>query len=215
MATMPDVLVARVPSDGKEVVITNFRRIRIAVDLDGVLYNWGDTVRFLVNHYLGANLPPIEEFADKWEAFEEYLGPTYYRWVVTTGVKYGLYRYGHVYRGSIEALRELDKIGDIIVVTHRPREVLHDTLDWIAFHRIPMTEFHFLHTGTPKSTVKADVYLDDRLKVVEDCVVNANGALVLLWDRPWNRSRNIPGVIRVSEWSEVISLCVQHAYIPS
>lgn len=196
----------------------------MGVDLDGCIYNWYATFRFLANHYLNANLPPVEQVWNGKQTDADFLTPDQQLWLWTHGVERGLFRYGHVYKGAVEALRRLAEIVDPVIVTHRPnslsvevppearRTAVLDTMDWIAFLRLPISEVHMLLRAQPKSSVPCDVFLDDGVHVVEDLLRNTD-ATILLWDRPWNRT-NIalpPGrpLWRVDDWKDVIDI-VEH-----
>lgn len=173
-------------------------RTRFGMDLDGVIYNWASVALFLLNHRFGLDLD-----ASKWTSYnwlERNVPEECLEWLWTEGVRRGMFRHGHVYRGSIESLREISDIADVIVISHRPtslhgevdeeirRIAVDDTTAWLAFHRIPHTEVHLLTRREPKSTIRCDVYLDDSPVVTEDLCRNAPSSTTLLWDRPWNRA---------------------------
>lgn len=173
---------------------------RVGVDIDGVLYDWMGSFRFLANHYLGTNLPPVDEMWTDVKSDNDFLTKEQQLWLWTEGVKKGLFRLGHLHTGSAEALREISEFMEIVIITHRPnswhievpeesrRAIISDTLTWLALLDLSISSVHVLSSMEPKSSVYCDAYVDDSPKVIDDLVRNsAPGSLVMLWDRPWNR----------------------------
>lgn len=184
------------------------RRVRVGVDLDGVLYDWAGTTRFLLNHYLGYALPPLEDWCTSWDALKNAVQPEDWAWVWSEGIEKGLFRHGHVYTGSMMALEVLSAFADIVVITHRPLAAGGDTLRWLAHHQVPLTELHLLVRQEPKSGVVCDVYVDDGAHNVRDLAAAHPAARVLLWRRPWNAHEAVPSTVYVvSDWAEVILHC--------
>lgn len=169
---------------------------RIAVDLDGVVYDWGGTVKYLIRQHWGITLPD----STHWNYVEENVPPEAWRWLWTDGVELGLFRYGHHLKGSVDGLRELSRLGDLEVVTHRPRAALQDTLRFIANLPDVFAGVHFLTNSEPKSIIGCDVYLDDAPHVAED--VTAAGKRAVLFSQPWNA--NARGYIRANGWNDVV-----------
>jgi len=178
-------------------------RPRVAVDLDGVVYDWGGTVRYLMRQHWGYALPP----SPHWNYVEETVSPAAWRWLWNEGVDLGLFRYGHHLKGSVDGLRALAEIADLEVVTHRPRAALQDTLRFVSNLPDVFTGVHFLTNSEPKSLVGCDIYLDDAPHVAED--ITAAGKHVVLFNQPWNQdvetTTNVDGprVIRAYGWDEV------------
>jgi len=177
---------------------------RFGIDLDGVVYNWSDTYRFLMRYYRGIDLPE----PDSWDAFDEYISEADRTWIWTEGVKHGLFRYGHLYKGSAEALLELARLVDLVVITHRPANAMQDTLEWLAFQKFPAVEIHLLTSQQPKSAVPCDFYLDDGPHNIEELRLNRPHARIAMWRRPWNRNAYhfawSDKVRIVTSWNEVI-----------
>lgn len=174
--------------------------LRIMVDLDGVCYDWDSTARFLLNHHFGYVFGP-ETLS--WYFLRDAVAPEHWAWLWSEGVSLGLFRHGHLYRGTAEALDNLAGLGRLVVVTHRPESATRDTLAWIAYHELPVSEIHLLTSETPKSRVQpwCDVCVDDSPTVVEDLAAHTP-SLVLVWDRPWNQG--VTSGERVYSWLDVI-----------
>lgn len=181
-------------------------RPRFGLDIDGVLYNWDKTARYMLRTY--KSYPedgPLAVESQSWDYIQRNVSKEDWNWLWNTGVKQGLFRYGHLYKGTIEGVRRLAELGDVVVITHRPRAAVQDTLDWLSFLRLPFTETHLLTSGERKSLIKCDLYVDDKPENFSDYFYNTDG-VPLLWDRGWNRHVAIPegrgGLVR--SWEEVV-----------
>lgn len=196
------------------------------MDIDGIVYDWFGIYRFLANYHLGVDLPPVEEIWDGEKTDADFLTREQWAWLWEGGVKCGLFRYGHILKGSVEALREISSFADVVVITHRPtswnievseearRKGIKDTIAWLALlsEDVQFVETHILDKGVPKSSIVCDAYLDDGAHVIEDLRGNsAPGTLIMLWTRPWNRKVECDGrrVVRIASWSEVLRLVRQ------
>ena len=183
----------------------------VALDLDGPCYEFHRTVRYMLNHYRGTNLPRWEEVFTEWWPNPEYISKDDWHWVWDKGIKKGLFRYGHMVKDTRVALEALVDLGyDLCIVTHRPEQAVRDTEDWVDlfFKDIPLIgEFYFTQ-GESKTLVEADILIDDKLENVEDW--SEVGRTAILWDAPYNRSAEYlhgPGtVLRAKGWAEVVEL---------
>jgi uncharacterized HAD superfamily protein len=146
--------------------------------------------------------PSLERPSTGWDYIEHNVAPEHWKWLWSEGVKLGLFRYGHMFKGTIEAVRKLAQLGDIIVITHRPAAAVPDTLAWLAYQQLPLAGVHILTHQEPKSTVEpCDFFLDDK---PENCIdMNDTGAEVWLMDRPWNRHCIWPN--RAYSWHNYLS----------
>lgn len=187
--------------------------MRIGVDVDGVLYKWSKTARYLLREALPdspykAPGHPLHTEATHWGYIEEHVSPEHWRWLWTEGVRIGLFRHGHIIKGAMEGMRNLADDGhDLFIVTHRPKAAVTDTLQWLAFCDFKLAGVHILTDQQPKSTVKCDVYVDDKPENVEDLRYNTDARLVTLFDAPWNRHWIPPlGIQRVANWGDFVQL---------
>lgn len=175
--------------------------LKIAVDLDGVVYDWGGTVRYLIKTHHGIDLPP----STHWDYVERNVPKNVWRWLWSEGVEeYGLFRYGHHLKGSVDGLRALADYGSLRVVTHRPRAALHDTLRFIENLPDVFDGVHFLTDNEPKSSVGCDLYIDDGLHVINE--VTAAGKQGIVFDQPWNQSPLNGLAWRAWDWPDLIEL---------
>lgn len=176
--------------------------MRLAVDLDGVLYKWSETAAFLLNDHFGYQLGE----SNSWDYLQKSITNNEWQWLWTGGVEKGLFRHGHCEKGGIEALRALFKKGhDVVIVTSRPRQAIQDTLAWIGYHEIPASEIHILgpKVSKAKKVPNCDIYLDDKPTHVRDYSENTQGA-AYLFDQPWNRGEeDLP---RIKDWAHFLKV---------
>ena len=106
--------------------------------------------------------------------------------------------------GAVEAVRGLHTAGDTIrVVTNRlgdladPRVVVADTAEWLSTVGLPYHELCFV---ADKSSVAADVYIDDSPGVLGRLA--AAGRPAIVYDHLYNR--HSPGT-RARNWGEILS----------
>lgn len=181
---------------------------RIGLDLDGVCYQWEKTARYMLREIL-PNSPytkdgPLGEESNSWDYIEQNVSKEHWRWLWDSGIPLGLFRHGHLYPGTIKAVRELAKFADVIVCTARHKSTVPDTCDWLAYQRLPVSGIHIMG-GEAKSTIKGcDVWIDDKPENCADLLTT--GATVCMPDRPWNRHDTPPGVIRVTSWDEFVKI---------
>lgn len=174
--------------------------MRIAVDVDGVLYEWDRTARYMLRTYrdtvVGESLT--------WDYIEQHVPRSDWGWLWTDGVDLGLFRYGHCVAGSIVGLRNLLADGhSLAVVTHRPSSAVPDTLAWLNYINIQWSEVHILSNGESKAQVDADILIDDKMENVIEWA--ASGRKALLFDRPWNQQIEATRIERCYDWRDVVN----------
>lgn len=186
--------------------------MRIGLDIDGVMYKWDKTARYMLRDVLPDS--PYKELLQQesqgWDWIKENVVPEHWEWLWTEGVRLGLFRYGHLYPGTIQAVRRLAEIGDVVLITHRPKNAVTDTLAWLGLLNLPLAGVHLLTNQEPKSWVSphCDVYLDDKPANIYDLAVNTSGTACLM-ARPWNvgdplHRHRVTGIEVVHGWSEFI-----------
>lgn len=156
--------------------------MKIAVDIDGVLYDWEGTARLLLRQYRNMDIP----VSKRWDYIPETISDLDWAWLWSAGVDLGLFRHGHVVKGSIEGMRALAKSHELVIVTHRPAVAIHDTLKWIGLHldTVRLAGLHLLTNEEPKTMVEADLLIDDRISNVE--AWSRNQGRAILFSQPWN-----------------------------
>lgn len=160
------------------------KRPVIGLDLDGVVYDFQGTYKYLLETHRDVRFPgEVDRWWTTWNSPDEHTSQEDRDWVWSKGVKLGLFRHGHVVKGAIDGVRELSKLGDVHVVTHRPERAVRDTLAFLVYQDLPITGVTV--TQGPKSEVGCDVYIDDGPHVVEELLTA--GRSVVVFDRPYNR----------------------------
>lgn len=171
---MRGALVAPLAEAGEQAV-------RIAIDLDGVLYNWEKTARFMLEQEFGYHL----DVSDSWTYLPDHVSAEAWHWLWHDGVREGLFRYGHVVKGGVRAVRQLYEEGhELYAVTHRPVSSVRDTHAWLDFMQLPFRKRYVLSDGRPKWKVAADLLIDDKPENVREWT--ERGRYAILFRQPWN-----------------------------
>jgi len=183
--------------------------MKIAVDLDGVCYEFQRTYRYMIREYRGVEMPPVSEFWTYWDAQKQFGTKADHDWMWGGGVKKGLFRYGHMVTGARRGLEQLQQDRHkLIVVTHRPESAVTDTLEWVSlyFKGIRLSGFHILSSQNSKTTIPWDVLIDDKKENIQDA--RAAGRQAILFSRPWNEGWDwmSTGARRASDWEEVANV---------
>lgn len=185
-------------------------RLRFGIDIDGVMYMWDKTARYMLRTERGYSRDVLGMESSYWNEIKEKVKTEDWEWLWSEGVRLGLFRYGHLFTGSIEAIRALDKLGDVILITHRPRNAVQDTFDWISYMRLPILEAYVFTNMEAKSAVKCDLYVDDKPENCIDFNDNTDG-LPLLWTQASNAgfgfldTKRPDRIERISTWQEVLN----------
>jgi len=173
--------------------------MRIAIDLDGVLGDWNNSwiraykarygERINYSDITDWDFLHLTRFRNWKEFWYFYRKETSY--LAVTPDTHGL-----------QVMDVLKQIGhDLAIVTSRPEWAMEDTLSWIAYHRVPVTE---VMLREDKHNVDADLFLDDGPHFLE--AIKAAGKHGVRFVRPWNRP--IEGVPDVRDWGEFLELVV-------
>lgn len=173
---------------------------RIALDLDGVCYNYSATACLLLNHYKGYNLDWKQ--TSSWGWLQTQVSNNDWLWLWSAGVREGLFRYGSLYKGAAEGVKELAKMGKLVVVTSRPTTAIQDTLDWLSFMRFPIAELHILSHGQNKADIKPDVAIDDGPQNVAD-YLNAE-IPIIMYVHKYNEHLTDKRIWLAPDWKQVV-----------
>ena len=92
---------------------------------------------------------------------------------------------------------------NIYILTARSDELIEHTLDWLKQKAIPYKDVFHLTTGKKNLVdVSIDLAVEDNLE--EAIELTKKVKHVLLFDQPWNKTKNVKGLIkRVYNWPEV------------
>ena len=176
-----------------------------AFDLDGVLYNFGDSVK----RYLeatdrghiwksGPTETPFWDFYKDWgwdsKQFVE---------MCNDGADAGYIFCGPAREGAAEAVGRVARLGhEVIIITDRQfgstPEVSHtNTENWLSEHGIEYDELHF---SADKTKPRTDMFVEDKLENY-DALVKA-GVHTFLINRAWNVVDGGDTRMRINDVSE-------------
>ena len=176
--------------------------MRLGIDLDGVVadFNSGWIRRYNVD--FGTEIPL--DAVESWDGMHQLTHfpdiNAFWEWAQDHGGG-SLFRHLETYDGAVEALHRLYREHDIVIVTTKPEWAIHDTLAWLAEHRIPTREVHMIEQ---KWRVPCDVYLDDSPHQVQSIHLHRPEAAMCRFVRPWNDP--VPGVHDVEDWASFQAL---------
>lgn len=198
--------------------------MKLGIDIDGVMYRWDKTARYMLREILPnspyKNDPSLKEESSYWNHIPDQVSKEHWNWLWKEGVELGLFRFGHLYPGTIKAMRELCAEHKVILITHRPEQAVADTIMWLAMLNLPINGLHIQTHQEPKSLVlpQCDIYLDDKPENVQDLRMNTSARAVALMDQPWNAhydtlphtdglsGRHVNHIHRVFGWDDFLSL---------
>ncbi len=177
-------------------------KLRLGIDLDGVVANFNAGWMARYNREFGAALDPA--LVTKWDGLAElthfdHMG-AFWHWA-RGGDGPSIFRDLPLVDGAAEALATLAVDHDIVIITAKPRWAIHDTYAWLADNEIPTRE---VHITSKKWRVPCDVYVEDSPFQLPNIVENRPQATVFRFVRPWNEP--VPGARDVTSWPQITRL---------
>jgi len=177
-------------------------RIRVGVDLDGVVADFtGGWIR-LYNAQFGASLAP--EQVTTWDAPEQLTHframTDFWRWARTAGGRgRSLFADLEPYPDAVAGLRKLLDVAHVTIITTKPTWAIPDTLRWLSRLDLPLRE---IHITSDKSAVECDVYLEDSPLQLRNLRRHRPGAIVCRFVRAWNRP--VDGCVDVTDFDDLL-----------
>lgn len=174
--------------------------MRIAVDLDGVVYDFVDALR---NYRVSKGIPyetmPEPQTWDMWGDW----GCSKHEFVqsMVEAEAAGLFHQGKAYAGALDAINELKGAGHSIhIITHRLRpQAQTSTIGWLASNNVPYDTLTFTEN---KCGYPVDVCIEDNIDNAQ--AIEASGVPCVLLTRPWNEKHDYRH--RVSSWNEFVEI---------
>lgn len=191
---------------------------RVGFDLDGVLYNFGDSVKRYLDHIgkghiwkSGPTPAPFWDFYKDWihdETKKPWTGGQFVE-LCNDGADAGFIFCGPAREGAVEAVGRVASLGhEIIIITDRqfgttPKSSHNNTTEWLAQHGIEYDELVF---SADKTCVPTDFFVEDKLENYDALV--AAGVNTFLINRAWNvvdggdARQRISSVTEYADWIE-------------
>lgn len=107
--------------------------------------------------------------------------------------------------GAKEAYRELSQLADVHFATvpyHSSKTWGSDRVEWLKLHFGENVKWHLTEN---KYALQADVMVDDKAELVDDWATE-NPGLPIIWDCPWNSNYKNDRVLRLDNWTDIISV---------
>ncbi len=182
-------------------------RLRIAVDLDGVLAETMEAWCKRANDFLGTSytISDLDTWAS-WrklgitrDQFFHFLDEAWEDWETIPPTEPRL----------AEKVRKTARSGQIDVVTGRSKESVRAAKHWLADQNIPYERFVRVPGWKDKIFLNYDVYIDDAPELMP--LISRNPLMWgILYSRPWNKTvPELRQVFRVENWTEIPGLLKQ------
>lgn len=179
------------------------RSVRVGVDLDGCMYDFGDALRQYRHQVEGVPLDQMP-LSNCWHFYEEQWGMTLQEFLDTCdrGVDAGwIFRKGEPLPGSVDAVRWLFSRGhEIHIITDRSfgTRSQENTSEWLDVNGVPYTSLTF---SRDKTAVATECFIDDRAENYTS--LKQAGVDVVIFDQPWNQY--LGDANRIHSWGEYIA----------
>lgn len=181
-------------------------RLRIAVDLDGVLAESMQVWCEKVNKEFGMSLKMDD--LDGWSSWKKFgiskddfyriLDESWEDWEDIPPTEAQL----------ASKVARVAKFGDVDIVTGRSKRTEESARKWVEHHDVPYRQFVRVAGWRDKIVLDYDVYVDDAPDLMP--LVSESPMRAILYDRPWNR--NVPkmrNVLRAESWTQIPRLLEQ------
>lgn len=182
--------------------------MRIGWDVDGVLFNFGDSVQRYLEHIgrghlwkSGPTPTPYWEFYKDWGwTNEEFVD------LCNSGADEGFIFCGPTRPGAVEAMNSVKEMGHHnIIITDRqfgttPESSYRNTRNWLKEHGFIYDELIF---SSDKTIVPTDMFIEDKIENY-DALLSA-GVEVYLINRAWNHTPEGDSRNRISTLDEYVA----------
>jgi 5'(3')-deoxyribonucleotidase len=176
-------------------------RLKIAVDLDGVLAESMQVWCQKANEEFDLSLKM--EDLDSWSSWKKFgiSKDDFYRILDESWQDWK--RVPPTEPGIANKVARIGKFGDVDVVTGRSKTTEQAAINWVQHQKIRYRHFVRVAGWRDKPILNYDVYIDDAPDLMP-LVSHSPLSWAILYDRPWNRSvPNMPKVLRAESWKRV------------
>lgn len=186
--------------------------MRIGLDLDGVVANFNEAASHTYNEKFGYGFDPFQ-VPPSWNWREDQVKPEHVKWFWGLNIKeHFFYKKVEPFEGAQDFVRSLLGIGDVVVLTSRPRDAWQDTIEWWFLYGFPAVNgFNFFAKGGDKWQVPTNVIIEDNVEYALEYQDKTNAGIIL-YDWPYNRHIDV-GRSRVHNYTEALNT-VEEFYGP-
>ena len=177
------------------------RKLRIAVDLDGVLADTITSFCKILNKRYSTHFT-VESF-DRWNAWQnagisqnEFLGTLDEAWLDWRSIQ-------TMEENLSEKVGKLATFGQVDIVTGRSLHTVQYAKAWLKEQHIPFDTFIRTQSTNAKVKLSYDLFVDDSpdLMALIASTLDSHG---ILYTQPWNRmAPEMPRIVRVQRWNEI------------
>lgn len=178
---------------------------RIALDMDGVLYDWEGNLRTLIAEAFDIPEPPrTTTWKMQWMTKDHW---TWYHQNI-----HRVFGEGEAIRGALKgAAALLNLTTELAIVTSGTEAACEAKLDWLDANDVAYDSFYLVPLSEKKPDhCVADLYVDDSPHVVDD-VIRETMATAVLFDQLYNDSYHMeewpnPRIIRAVGWPAAVRI---------
>lgn len=178
----------------------------IALDCDGVIFDWIGSVKREAVKQLGLDPKECYPNPDNWGL--PWMD-SYWDWYDSHLAD--VFSTGRTYPKSYWGVGELRKYcEELTIVSHVPPGGRKAREEWFmkTGFSLEVDSIKLMDMDAPKSSVGANLYIDDAPHVYEE--ITGSGGNVLLVDRPWNKHVNAK--YRARSWTSIVDFVSYHSF---
>ncbi len=189
------------------------KKRKIGFDLDDVLLNFSDALRFHLNRLLKKDFERSDMTSFRVENVYGITGEEM-RKIIDNFYLHDDHINAEPMEGAVESIKNLAEKNDLYIVTAKPDHLEKITLDWVnKYFPGIFKEIHFANhfNSLKKKKMKSQICTENGIEIfVDDALDNSldlanKGIPVLMPDRPWNQTNDLPELIkRVYSWEEIM-----------
>ena len=196
----------------------SYRKLRVGFDLDGVLYDFGASVK-RYREFIGKPVKfrddaPEPHTWNFFEYFEPKMSGKEFKAMCDAGADAGFIFCGPTRPNAVETVNAVKRLGhDIVIITDRsfgttPSVSEMNTLAWLNNHGIPFDEIYF----TPDKThVRTDIFVEDKLENYD--ALTAAGTECWLITKDWNTEHGEDSRNRINDVIEFLPKVIEKSFI--
>lgn len=186
----------------------------IGVDMDDVLVDFVSAYIKYHNESYNTNITKEEVYTyNLWEVFKEPKATSIKKLDDFYNTDY--FKNIRPVIGAIDHVDRLKKNNEIIIITSRPIKIREETERWLnkylsgKFSRLYFAYNHYIKEGEAGkkseicTSLGINILIEDSLEYATECALK--NIRVMLFDRPWNKSKDLKNISRVYSWKEVLN----------